>query len=181
MRAILRAIIFVLIATPTAAQLKLQKDTLEWPTPRNVISVNPAGIAVDYLSISFVRGLSEHHGLGAFGAFTYRPVGDELPRGIGGGLIYQYYPGGQALWRFRYTGQVSYVNAWLTGKRDETALSGIGVGVTIGWQWFPLEGFAVGFSVGEQYIAEFETIEHEALDQIFGWRPLLSFDLGYAW
>ena len=180
MGTIVRAIVVILIATPAAAQLRLQKDTLEWPTPRYVVSVNPAGIAVDYLSASFVHGLNDNHAVGAYAMFVYRPVGSYLPRGIGGGVMYQYYPGAQALWRFRYSAQLSYIDAWLTGDR-ESAVAGIGVGGTIGWQWFPLESFAVGFSIGEQYIAPTASITNEALKQVFGFRPLLSFDVGYAW
>lgn len=180
MRVIRLAIVIAALATPATSQMKLPKDTLGMPTPRNVIAVNPAAIAVDYLSVSFVHALTGNHAVGAFATFTYRPVGAYLPRGIGGGLTYQYYPGSQALWRFRYAFQMSYLNAWLTGNR-ETATSGIGLGGSIGWQWFPLEGFAVGFSVGEQYIAPMRKIDNTALKQVFGFRPLLSFDLGYAW
>ena len=40
----------LLVATTATAQLRLPKDSLDWPTPHNVIAFNPAGLAVDYLA-----------------------------------------------------------------------------------------------------------------------------------
>jgi hypothetical protein len=181
MRALIRLILLSTILGPAAAaQLRLPKDTLDWPTPRNVLAINPAAIAVDYVSVHYVRALDDHNAIGGFANFVYRPVGAYIPRGYGGGVLYRYYPGAQPLWRFHYGGQLSWLEAWLTGRRDVRS-SGVGIGVSAGWQWLPVEGFAVGFSIGEQYIVSLEKIDNDALDRVFGLRPILSFDLGLAW
>jgi hypothetical protein len=170
----------VAVVTSASAQLRLPKDSLDWPTPQNVLMVNPAGIAVDYLSAAYIRALDNVHALGVFGSFVYRPLGGYLPRGYGGGLLYRFHPGEQALWRFHYSVQVSYLHAWLTGRPD-VAGDGIGVGASVGWQWFPVESFAVGFSIGEQYIQPLGEVTNDALLRVFRLRPLLSFDVGLAW
>jgi hypothetical protein len=177
----LRLILLLFLATTAAsAQLRLPKDSLDWPTPQNVLIFNPAGIAVDYLSLAYIRAVSSSNALGVFGNFVYRPVGGYLPRGYGGGVIYRHHPGTQALWRFHYSAQLSYLHAWLTANRDVSG-DGVGLGVSVGWQWFPVESFAVGFSIGEQYVAPLSDISNDALRRVFGLRPLLSFDVGLAW
>lgn len=173
-------LLLLLVVTTASAQLRLPKDSLDWPTPSDVIAFNPAGIAVDYLSLAWVHALNERNAVGLYGTFVYRPVGAYLPRGIGGGILYRYYPGAQALWRFHYGAQLSWLEAWLTSNRAVRS-SGIGVGGSVGWQWLPIQGFAVGFSIGQQYIASLEQIENEALEHVFGFRTILSFDLGVAW
>lgn len=181
MRIVIQLIaLLALVASTATAQLRLPKDSLDWPTPRNVLAVNPAGIAVDYLSVHYVHAVDGHNAVGGFVTFVYRPIGAHLPRGIGAGALYRFYPASQAVWRFHYGAQLSWLEAWLTSRRDIRA-SGLGFGMTVGWQWLPIEGFAVGFSVGEQYLAPFRQLDNEALERVFGFRPLLSFDLGLAW
>lgn len=174
-------VILLSAAVPVAAQLRLlQRDSLDWPTPHHAVVVNAGGVAVDYTGIAYLRRVADHHAVGGFARFVYRPVGAYLPRGVGAGLLYRFYPGGQALWRFHYSAQAEYLEAWLTGDRA-TATGGLGIGLTLGWQWFPIEDFGVGFSIGQQYVAPLKSITNDALAQLFGFRPLLSFDLGYAW
>jgi hypothetical protein len=181
----MRTVLFILggllaISTAGIAQLSLPQDTLDYAPPRNMIVVNPGGIAVDYVGLAYYHAFTGNHAFGVFGHYIYRPVGDKAAEGITAGIAYRYHPAGKANWRFHYGPLVGYQTIHVADNRNNTA-GGIFTGFAVGWQWLPERGFAVGFGIGESYVARLGDNQDAVINSVFGFRTLLSVELGYAW
>jgi hypothetical protein len=148
--------------------------------PQNMLAVNLGGTLADYLSADYFRAIGRNDAIGIYGGYIFRPIGAETVRGTLFGAAYRYYPGDRALWRFFVGPLVNYQQFEITGHENLKS-SGVSVGGTVGWQWFPYGHLAVGLGVGLQYVFGGGEITNEAMQRMFGIRPAMTFDLGYGW
>lgn len=167
--------------TPEKIDSLLAVDNEIIDPPRNMVVLNPAGLAADYVALSYYHAFSPSHALGVFGGFTYRPLATVTVTGPLAGVAYRYYPGKRALWRFHYGPMLSYNQFHLKLADSTPAASGVGLGAMVGWQWLPDTNFTAGFALGGQWVFGGGDVRDPALARMFKLRPLLAFDIGYAW
>ena len=153
-------------------------DTIITP-PTHMIVLNPGGIAADYITLSYYQAINGWNGVGVLAGYTYRQIAEATVTGEFGGVSWRYHPGARALWRFHIEPMVFYHRYHLADSNRSA--SGIAAGGMLGWQWFPAGGVGAGFAIGAEYVIGDRDAAGPVLDRMFGIRPLVAFNIGYAW
>lgn len=84
----------------------------------------------------------------------------------------RYHPFAKNMSGFYFGPRVSY----FTRSGDDGGFSSFGIGISIGWQWFIKEKFAIGFAI--DYDHYFKSKENPVAN--YG-VPFFRFEYGYAW
>jgi hypothetical protein len=168
----------VLLALPSRLLAQIE-DSLDWPVPKNAVALNLGGIAVNTVSLGYIRAINNQVALGIHAGYLFHPVGNQRAIGYEGWLQLRYHPAHKALWRFYWSFTGGYQR--ISVKKPDAEAGGPMAGFITGWQWFPQGQLAVGLGVGVQQKFGGKGTPNDAILKAFGTQPILSFDIGYAW
>ncbi len=148
-------------------------STTEDITPyHSIIIINPLKFFLFY-NISYLQKLNNTSAIGA--GIQTPTIGGTT--GFGFNAEFRYYPSAKAPRGFYFAPNISM--NFLNEENGDEIMSPFSIGGLAGWQWFPVDDFAIGLGIGIDYYTNLRS--GDVINDYDGTSPALRFDIGYAW
>ncbi len=168
-----------LLLLPVSRSKAQVHANLEWPVPHDIVSVDLGAIAINEVMVRWAHAVSGTDAVVVSVGTLFHPVGNQRLHGWQVLLHYRNHPEGMALWRFFWSVGIGMQS--ISARDPIATTTGLVADGRLGWQYLPVQSFAVGAAIGLQNRFGGRSDLNPAVDRAYGLQAVLQFDLGYAW
>jgi hypothetical protein len=174
------ALVACMVFVPDAARAE-EAASAGPVTKDNNLTINPLGVVLGGVNLSYSHALGDHISLGAELVVLVPLLVDAY--GVGGAVNFFYWP--RAAHNGFFVGPyVGLGRTWASGDDSEIAGAlALTPGVMLGWRWLWEHGFNVGLGLGAGYNVELTSDcpeGYECKQPLGGFAPRVLLDIGFA-